>query len=84
MLFTGHRTADTTVAGIRCIDETRYFYISVRTSTFRQRQQKKVRKLLGEAKGGYKLVTLPRIVTSYRDSVDGTRDSVTYQKLVTR
>jgi len=35
-------------------------------------------------KGGYTLVTLPRIVTPYRDSVDGTRDSVTYQKLVTR
>ena len=35
-------------------------------------------------KGGHTLVTLPRIVTTYRDSVDGTRDSVTYQKLVTR
>jgi len=35
-------------------------------------------------KGGYTLVTLPRIVTPYRDSVDGTRDLVTYQKLVTR
>ena len=34
--------------------------------------------------GGYTLVTLPRIVTPYRDSVDGTRDRVTYQKLVTR
>jgi len=31
-------------------------------------------------KGGYKLVTLPRIVTPYRDSVDVTRDLVTYQK----
>ena len=29
-------------------------------------------------KGGYTLVTLPRIVTPYRDSVDGTRDRVTY------
>ena len=28
--------------------------------------------------------TLPRIVTPYRDSVDETRDCVTYQKLVTR
>jgi hypothetical protein len=28
--------------------------------------------------------TLPRTVTPYRDSVDGTRDHVTYQKLVTR
>jgi hypothetical protein len=35
-------------------------------------------------KGGYTLVTLPRIVTPYRVSVDETRDSVTYQKLVTR
>jgi len=35
-------------------------------------------------KGGYTLVTLPRIVTPYRDSVDGTRARVTYQKLVTR
>ena len=34
-------------------------------------------------KGGYTLVTLPRIVTPYRDSVDGTRDRITYQKLVT-
>jgi hypothetical protein len=32
---------------------------------------------------GYTLVTLPRIVPPYRDSVDGTRDRVTYQKLVT-
>jgi hypothetical protein len=35
-------------------------------------------------KGGYTLVTLPRIVTPYRDSMDGTRARVTYQKLVTR
>jgi len=35
-------------------------------------------------KGGYTLVTLQRLVTPYRDSVDGTRDRVTYQKLVTR
>ena len=34
--------------------------------------------------GGSTLVTSPRIVTPYRDSVDGTRDRVTYQKLVTR
>jgi len=33
---------------------------------------------------GSTLVTLPRIVTPYRDSVDGTRDRVMYQKLVTR
>ena len=30
-------------------------------------------------KGGYTLVTLPRIVTLYRDSVAGTRDRVTYK-----
>jgi hypothetical protein len=35
-------------------------------------------------KSGYTLVTLQLIVTPYRDSVDGTRDRVTYQKLVTR
>ena len=35
-------------------------------------------------KGGYTLVTLPRIVTPHRDSADETRDCVTYQKLVTR
>jgi len=34
--------------------------------------------------GGYTLVTLPRIVTPYCDSVDGTRDRATYQTLVTR
>ena len=36
------------------------------------------------SKGGYTLATLPRIVTPYRDSVDGTRDRATRQKLVTR
>jgi len=35
-------------------------------------------------KGVFTLVMLPRIVTQNRDSVDGTRDRVTYQKLVTR
>ena len=35
-------------------------------------------------KGGHTLVTLPRIVTPYRDSVGGTRARVTCQKLVTR
>jgi hypothetical protein len=40
--------------------------------------------LLAATEGGYTLVTLPRTVTPYRDSVDGTRDHVTYQKLVTR
>ena len=37
-----------------------------------------------QVKGGFTLVTLPRTVTQYRDNVDGTRDHVTYQKLVTR
>ena len=32
-------------------------------------------------KGGYTLVTLPHIVTPYRDSVDGTRDRVTLSKV---
>ena len=36
------------------------------------------------SKRGYTLVTLPRIVTPHRGGVDGTRDRVTYQKLVTR
>jgi len=41
--------------------------------------------IIAISKGGYTLiVTLPRIVTPFRDSVDGTRDRVTYQKLVTR
>jgi len=34
--------------------------------------------------GRFTLVTLPLIVTPYRDSVDETRARVTYQKLVTR
>jgi hypothetical protein len=33
-------------------------------------------------KGGYIFVTLSLIVALYRDSVDGTRDRVTFQKLV--
>ena len=33
------------------------------------------------SKGGYTLVTLPRIVTPYRDSVDGTRDRVNVSKV---
>jgi len=33
-------------------------------------------KACGLRKGGSTLVTLPRIVTPYRDSVDGTRDRV--------
>jgi hypothetical protein len=33
---------------------------------------------LPQCKSGYTLVTLPRIVTPYHDSEDGTRDSVTY------
>jgi hypothetical protein len=33
-------------------------------------------------KVGYTLVTLPRIVTPYRDSVDGTRGSVNKDKAI--
>jgi len=33
-------------------------------------------------KGEYTLVTLPRSIILYRDSVDGTCDRVTYQKSV--
>jgi len=40
--------------------------------------------IVNESKVGYTLVTLPRILTPYRDSVDETRGRVTYQKLVTR
>jgi hypothetical protein len=40
--------------------------------------------LAARSQGGYTLVTLPNIVTPYRDSVDDTRARVTYQKLVTR
>ena len=36
-----------------------------------------------EPKGRYTLVTLPRNVTPYCNSVDGTCEHVTYQKLVT-
>jgi hypothetical protein len=35
-----------------------------------------------DGKGGFTLVTLPRIVTPYRDCLDGARDCVTYQKLL--
>jgi len=38
----------------------------------------------GICKGGCTFVTLPRVVTPYRDSVDETRARVTYEKLVTR
>jgi hypothetical protein len=37
-----------------------------------------------QSKGGYTLVTLPRTVTPNPDSVDGARNHVTYQRLVTR
>jgi hypothetical protein len=39
---------------------------------------------IGSHEGEFTLVMLPRTVTLYRDSVNGTRDHVTYQKLVTR
>jgi hypothetical protein len=47
-------------------------------------QNKELDLYLVQIKGGYTLVTLPRIVTPYRDSVDRTGDRVTYQKLVAR
>jgi hypothetical protein len=47
-------------------------------------ERDKLVSLWNEYKGGYTLVTLPRIVTPYRDIMDGTRDRVTYQKLVTQ
>ena len=34
-----------------------------------------------KSKGGHTLVTLPRIVTPYRASADGTRDSVNVSKV---
>jgi len=40
--------------------------------------------VVARSKDRYTLVTLPRNVTPYRDSVDGTGDHVTYQELVTR
>ena len=40
--------------------------------------------LTGIRKASYMLATLPRTVKPYRDSVDGTRDRVTYRELVTR
>jgi len=39
--------------------------------------------MVARSKGGYTLVTLPHIATPYRESVDRTRDRVTYQKLAT-
>jgi hypothetical protein len=39
---------------------------------------------IARPKGGYTLVTLPHAVTPYCESVDGTRDHVTYEKLVTQ
>jgi TATA-binding protein-associated factor Taf7 len=47
-------------------------------------ERDKVVSLWNEHKGGYTLITLPHIVTPYRDIVDKTRDRVTYQKLVTQ
>ena len=43
-------------------------------------QQRQQNILTVAVKGRYTLVTLPRNVTPYRDSVDGTCDHVTYQK----
>jgi hypothetical protein len=43
-----------------------------------QSYQTEDRSVAGTIKDGYSLVTLPRIVTPYRDSVDGTGARVTY------
>jgi hypothetical protein len=56
----------------------------VRRAVYLAEKGNAYRLLLENSKCGYTLVTLPRIVTPYRDSVDGTRDGVTYQKLVTQ
>jgi hypothetical protein len=59
----------------------------VETELFRANMTKLIdafRNFSNVSKGESTLVTLPRIVTPYRDSVDGTRDRITYQKLVTR
>jgi hypothetical protein len=56
-------------------------YVYFKTLPFRVKLSSS---LVSMSIGGYTLVTLPRNVTPYRDSVDGTRDHVTYQKLVTR
>jgi hypothetical protein len=46
-----------------------------------EREQEQERERFSASSGGYTLVTLPRIVTPYRDSVDGTRDSVNVSKV---
>jgi len=58
--------------------------MSVRKTKAEQEEEYKKKIGVRDDKGGYTLVTLPRIVTPYGDSVDETRARVTYQKLVTR
>jgi hypothetical protein len=57
-------------------------YVQWEPSCFMRRDGRKDRH--DEAVGGYTLVTLSRIVNPHRNIVDGTRDRVTYQQLVTR
>ena len=63
-----------------CADKETHTYRARNSTTTRTEVQLVTR----PDKGGYTLVTLPRTVTPYRDSVDGTRHRLTYQKLVTR
>jgi hypothetical protein len=56
--------------------ETELFRADIRTDTTNLLDA--FRNFSNVPKGGSTLVTLPRIVTLYRDSVDGTRDSVSY------
>jgi len=56
-----------------------FFFLSCKA-----RRRRKFRPFWQKHLGASTLVTLPRNVTPYRDSVDGTRDRVTYQKFVTR
>jgi len=63
---------------ILCVGDANMEALSLNIHTFTHYRE------FGESKGRYTFVTLPRNVTPYRDSVDGTCDHVTYQKLVTR
>ena len=55
-----------------------------RAPSNRNRKRDKLPNLTKMRTASYTRVTLPHNVTPYRDSMDGTRDRVAYQKLVTR
>jgi hypothetical protein len=63
---------------------TTVLHISDVTITHLQEHKTNVTTVSANRKSGSTLVTLLRILTPNRDSVDGSRDRVTYQKLVTR